>query len=546
MPLPWGIFGLSGPPGPPGPPGPQGPDGESANDYGFRDVSEPLPIELGPVGPQGAVGPDGPQGTSRDYEIEDEPPIPDLGPVGPMGPVGMTGSTGSPGDCPDKDEAQWPSLPAILSKYHPDAPVITTISNTTQVSGSWVVGDNAVFIVTTDDATDGIITTSVDIYENGTLIGSATQNYPGQWYFTRSNLPVGVNSYVARRNCTVGHIDSAASTLTVLGSLTPTGVTSATLKAWWRTPESLQYGGTPLASGTTPPAVTLTGTLTQQIYGWQMSITGGGARGVATYAISHDNGATVAQSGTTAATVVDGATGITVNFPTGTYNVNNVYKAVISQLNDRVAANTLSNGTSGQRPFPFANVINGFTATRFNSASSTDRLNCTTSLANDVCGGTNAPFTIFFVIRNRAMPVSKATILRFGNTGSTANGFELQIDSSSGTSVYVAVRRGNADPAGLTISSEIPATLRAHIGIARFDGTNFLLRIDGVDLIGGDNPTVAGTGLATGAITLNNLSVGGQISSAGYANPWSGDLVDLAVYAGAMSNVEIAQLERYP
>src|SRR5206468_151455 len=95
-------------------------------------------------------------------------------------------------------------------------------------------------------------------------------------------------SYVARRKYTGGSIDSAAFPITALDLLAPDAVTSATLKAWWRTPDSLQYGTTLLHTAGTGPAVTLSGTLTPQSYGWEVRIKPtGGTRGTATYEIEH-------------------------------------------------------------------------------------------------------------------------------------------------------------------------------------------------------------------------------------------------------------------
>src|SRR5258708_19444783 len=88
-------------------------------------------------------------------------------------------------------------------------------------------------------------------------------------------------------------------------------------------------GGTPRASGTIPPAVTLTGTLTgvPDLY---LKIDGAGARGTATFRWSLDDGATfVATSVLTAATVtLRGAPPpLIVPFPLGpdlTHNLHNV------------------------------------------------------------------------------------------------------------------------------------------------------------------------------------------------------------------------------
>jgi hypothetical protein len=96
-----------------------------------------------------------------------------------------------------------------------------------------------------------------------------------------------------------------------------------------------------VATGTTPPAVTLTGTPSQST-AWsaattsiEIDITTLGARGTALFTWKL-NGVTQQTGQTTAATFLLGSTGITANFPTGTYAANNVYtsQAVLSSWTD--------------------------------------------------------------------------------------------------------------------------------------------------------------------------------------------------------------------
>lgn len=83
------------------------------------------------------------------------------------------------------------------------------------------------------------------------------------------------------------------------------------------------------SSGTTPPVVTLSGT-PAGYFDLVVNITTGGTRGTAVFKFSLDGGLTypTAQTGiTTAATYLMPGTGVTLNFATGTYNVDNVYVA---------------------------------------------------------------------------------------------------------------------------------------------------------------------------------------------------------------------------
>ena len=86
-----------------------------------------------------------------------------------------------------------------------------------------------------------------------------------------------------------------------------------------------------VVTGTTPPAMTLSGTPAAP-YDFNIQITTGGARGTAVFKWSSDGGTTFTTLVTTAATTVLGSTGITANWPVGTYNVDNVYSLTNSVI----------------------------------------------------------------------------------------------------------------------------------------------------------------------------------------------------------------------
>ncbi len=437
-------------------------------------------------------------------------------------------------------------LPGFVQTKQIDvaAPVLV-VSNGSHGMGLYAVGDDIVFEVTV--STD-LPFTGVDIYESGSLVGVCTEDFPGLWVLTLFDVAAGAKSYTARLTYVGGYAETAAVAFTVEDDLDPTEITSATALAWWKTPESLQYGTTLLHTAGTGPAVTLSGALTQQPYGWQMKITAGGARGTATYAISHDNTQDnyTAQTGTTAATVNDGATGIVVNFPTGTYVNTDVYKAVLVQLNDQIGANTLSNGTSPQRPFPFSGLFGGYTAARFDG--SDDRYNCTTGLTNTATGGVNNSHTVFLLIRVAALPGVGvvATVFRFGSTTTNQVASELRIKGGS-TCFWEVIRRDSAGNT-VTLTSVIPATLGEHVLCLRFDGSSVNVRDNGQDVIGGiiAESGVSGAGFGTAAtVTVNNLSVFAQNSAGTTTSFLSGDLYDMSVLDGYVSDSDTVRHERY-
>jgi hypothetical protein len=94
---------------------------------------------------------------------------------------------------------------------------------------------------------------------------------------------------------------------------------------------SLPFGQVPpvlLASGTSPPGVTLTGRPALGSLQVVLKITTGGAVGAALFEWSVDGGATwVATGVATAAAVVLGSTGLTAVFSPGTYGTDNLFAA---------------------------------------------------------------------------------------------------------------------------------------------------------------------------------------------------------------------------
>ena len=87
--------------------------------------------------------------------------------------------------------------------------------------------------------------------------------------------------------------------------------------------------GPVVATGTTPPTVTMTGTPATSTNSLEIDITAPGARGTAVFSWKL-NGVVQQTLQLTAATFVLGTTGITANFSAGTYTNDNVYKSVVT------------------------------------------------------------------------------------------------------------------------------------------------------------------------------------------------------------------------
>lgn len=94
--------------------------------------------------------------------------------------------------------------------------------------------------------------------------------------------------------------------------------------------ESIPFGAAPaqpVAAGTSPPAVTLTGIPTVGSLEIVIAITTAGALGSAVVKWSLDGGDTWTTNVPTAASVALPGTGLTANFAAGTYSADNVYTA---------------------------------------------------------------------------------------------------------------------------------------------------------------------------------------------------------------------------
>lgn len=118
-----------------------------------------------------------------------------------------------------------------------------------------------------------------------------------------------------------------------------TPLTLGSCLLWVSAKKGITLGTTPLATGTSPPAITISGNLTQ-VVGLRIEITTSGVRGTAIFRWSIDGGNTYTSNVLTAATVLLGVTGITVTFPNSTYTNDNVYVGRIAAWSDRAKVAT--------------------------------------------------------------------------------------------------------------------------------------------------------------------------------------------------------------
>ncbi|HVI42663.1 MAG TPA: hypothetical protein VM577_18585 [Anaerovoracaceae bacterium] len=146
-----------------------------------------------------------------------------------------------------------------------------------------------------------------------------------------------------------------------------TPITLGSCVFWVSATRGLTLGTTPLASGTTPPAVTISGNLAQ-VVGLRIEITTGGGRGTAIFRWSVDGGTTYTSNVLTAATVTLGTTGIVVAFPNSTYTNNNVYLGKLAAWNNRANSSTSpTQAVAANQPTLTWSDINGQHAMTFTS-----------------------------------------------------------------------------------------------------------------------------------------------------------------------------------
>lgn len=194
---------------------------------------------------------------------------------------------------------------------------------------------------------------------------------------------------------------------------------SGLLAAWHRTSLSTILSSTLLASGdATPPVLTLTedvaGALAvaRGLYIRNGGVTG--ARGTATIDISLDNGSTfVANDVLTAATIALNAalvgvnTDLTLAIAVGNHAANHVWEAVAATSNDLHTGNHDFTYAAGVAPKVIASLKNGHAGYRYDGVN--DIGICSTALANNLAGGSDNSFHVFWVARFVATPAGATT-----------------------------------------------------------------------------------------------------------------------------------------
>lgn len=294
------------------------------------------------------------------------------------------------------------------------------------------------------------------------------------------------------------------------------------LQLWLRADLGLTYGTSPIiATGTTPPAVTLTGT-PNDVYSFEIDITTLGVRGVAVFKWSSDGGSTYTTGVLTAATVVLGSTGVTANFPTGTYAADNVYTSfsTVIQWNDQSGTgDTNKNMLVGTNVAPKA-IKSDVSLNNRPAINFLDRASKLQS--GNWISVVPFPSTIY-VVGYQAAP-----IVGIGIDGTT-----------TGQRQYIYVSASTSASAGTSGSADLTAstgtdTSHPHIYCCNFDSTGKLFV---------DNSQVAGDSESLTTKNPTGVTIGGHATLTNLS--WAGNIGEALIYSGSHSSLQRQELFKY-
>lgn len=299
----------------------------------------------------------------------------------------------------------------------------------------------------------------------------------------------------------------------------PTGFTPKSLPGlvlWLRADLGVSIAQGPVvATGTTPPTVTMTGTPASSTQTIVVTITLIGTLGIATYSAAV-NGSTV-QTGTTAASVPLTGTGITIGFGAGTYALNDTYKSVVV-----VSAWADQSGTGDSNK----NATQA-TATKQTSYN-----------AGDAAYGTKATLSFAspqnLLTGTWATPLTQpSTVIVVGQSAATAQYFCDGLDSTHRTAILINASFVSSDAGTILAStSGIPTT--PTVIACTYNGASSKIYV---------NSSAASVGSGNvGANQANGLAIGSSNIPSSYLN---GKIAEVVAYEGALSQAQVAQLFAY-
>lgn len=277
---------------------------------------------------------------------------------------------------------------------------------------------------------------------------------------------------------------------------------AAQLLSWHHWRFDRNYLAQLYGTGTTPPAVTFTGTVPVGC-GLQLDVPTGGVRGVAQFRWSARNGDGTDWSApiTTGASVALG-NGVTLQFAnTGPYSTDNEYRLKVSQWRDQTghAHHWDSAGSTQRAPVPLVTAQG--TAISFDGVD--DGMYCTSSLPTDLVGGSDNSFAIFSVARieNTSPSGGLGCIVFFGD-GATNRRLHWHFLSAG-----PQFRCSKQDDAGtnVNVTGGTPDT-NIHVLELVHTGNTTTMLVDGTIVFGPTAQDVTALTVNTGTIGFSFLS----------------------------------------
>jgi large repetitive protein len=100
-----------------------------------------------------------------------------------------------------------PAFDVVVDRIAPTAPVISNISDDSGTAGDRITNDSTLILTGTAEANS-----SIELFRNGTSIGTATANGTGDWTFNYSSVALTDGSYLfaARATDTAGNVSAAS------------------------------------------------------------------------------------------------------------------------------------------------------------------------------------------------------------------------------------------------------------------------------------------------------------------------------------------------
>lgn len=212
---------------------------------------------------------------------------------------------------------------------------------------------------------------------------------------------------------------------------------------WLDSTLGITLGGTMRGAGTSPPTVTLTGTLTTAT-AILIDVPVGGVIGVATWRYSTDGGSNFTAGGTMSGIAqAIGATGVNVTFGAGTYNTDNTFKTTVATWADQgPSSNSVTQATAGTQPLYIYSSSFACPVVFFEDASNTRMAKTTGGISGD------ASHSAWIRVRQTATPAVARGYCSVSATGASPSISHIGV---SNTNVLNYGTGATSTPAGSTI-----------------------------------------------------------------------------------------------